>query len=146
MTRSLPQEQDSVAKFSLEADFKEMIMEGSHTSYTLLSQSSDLILHPDQELCFSSQLATTSFFLLRISRGQTLLRLIEVLVVHYKRQNLALSSRQSDVQILRFLNRPDGPGSVPLYTMFYIRQARRLQGKATASEKQVTIVCSRPYR
>ena len=41
MTRSLPQEQDSVAKFSLEADF-------NHTSYTLLSQSSDLILHPDQ--------------------------------------------------------------------------------------------------
>ena len=104
MTRSLPQEQDSVAKFSLEADFKEMI-----------SQSSDLILHPDQELCFSSQLATTSFFLLRISRAQTLLKLIEVLVVHYKRQNLALSSRQSDVQILRFLNRPDGPGSVPLH-------------------------------
>ena len=101
MTRSLPQEQDSVAKFSLEAGFKEMIMEDSHTSYTLLSQSSDLILHPDQELCFSSQLATT-FFLLRISRGQTLLRLIEVLVVHYKWQNLALSSRQSDVQILRF--------------------------------------------
>ena len=40
MTRSLPQEQDSVAKFSMEADFKEMIMEGS-------------------QLCFSSQLATT---------------------------------------------------------------------------------------
>ena len=38
MTRSLPQEQDSVAKFSLEADFL----------HTLLSQSSDLILHPDQ--------------------------------------------------------------------------------------------------
>ena len=130
MTRSLPQEQDSVAKFSLKADFKEMI-----------SQSSDLILHPDQELCFSSQLATTSFFLLRISRGQTLLRLIEVLVVHYKRQNLALSSRQSDVQILRFLNRPDGPGSVPLHYALH-KASPTLQGKATASEKQVTIVCS----
>ena len=111
MTRSLPQEQDSVAKFSLEADFKEMIMEGSHTSYTLLSQSSDLILHPDQELCFSSQLATTSFFLLRISRGQTLLRLIDVLVVHYKWQNLALSSHLMGQALF-------------LYTMLYIRQAR----------------------
>ena len=36
MTRSLPQEKDSVAKFSLEADFKEMIMEGSHTSFSVL--------------------------------------------------------------------------------------------------------------
>ena len=27
MSRSLPQEQDSVAKFSLEADFEEVIME-----------------------------------------------------------------------------------------------------------------------
>ena len=36
MTRSLPQEQDSVAKFSLEADFNEVIMEGSHTSFSIL--------------------------------------------------------------------------------------------------------------
>ena len=38
MTRSLPQEQDSVAKFSLEADFKEVIMEAftSHTSFSIL--------------------------------------------------------------------------------------------------------------
>ena len=57
MTRFLPQEQDSVAKFSLEADFKEVIKE----AFILLSQSSDLILHLEQELRFSSQLATTSF-------------------------------------------------------------------------------------
>ena len=94
MTQSLPQEQDSVAKFSLEAgDYG-----GLHT---LLSQSSDLILHPEQELRFSSQLTTGILFNTNLAR-QDLSETNGSSGGPLQMAELSSSQNQSaDVQILR---------------------------------------------